>query len=513
MVVLRRKANRRLQQWPVAFVWAIAFLVMRWMDGAVDLANLALVLVLASAASGLWLGALESAIVCGLAVMAFNWQFVPPRGTFTVDLRQHVWLLLAMLGVGSLVAWITARQRVIAAAARSLAAHAQVQRDFSEQLRGATSAIAIGQLGRGLRELCAAQVCIGLCPAGASPAQIELLHGAADEEEWAHLRECHRSAEPATLKLADVHGHLALVLPLRGQLQCLGAALLHLPAGQVLDPATRSTAQALCDQAALHCERDAIDARNRRLQEEANAQKVRNTLLAAISHDYRTPLASILGAASSLVRQSERLTGAQARALAQTVVDEVELLSTMTDNTLELARLDAAGVRIHRDWESLEELVGSAVARARQRYAGVRLNLRIAAALPLLRCDASLLVQLLNNLVDNAVKYGGTGQIIEIIARPLESEVLLAVADRGPGIAPGARERVFLAFERGASGAEIPAGVRGAGLGLALCRAIVHAHGGTLQARQRQRGGTSMECRFPLEAQPERPSGEEEAAA
>ena len=493
---------------PALAVWVAAWLLMLTLDGSADLANLALVLVLASAVSGLWLSAVESVCVCALTVLAFNWQFVPPRGTFTVDLRQHFWLLLTMLAVGSMVAWLTARQRLQAQAARAAAAQAEMLRSFGEQIRGEPRTLVVAQLATALQQLTQAQVCIAWQESGADSHAPHVVVGSATSEERAHLRECLRTAQGAPLALPDVHGYQSLTLPLAGQVGCLGAALLRLPAGHVLAASARSTAQALCNQTALHCERMEVEMQSRSAQQEAQTQKVRNTLLAAISHDYRTPLATILGAASSLLAQSQRLSAQQARALAQTVVDEVQSLSTMTDNTLQLARLDASGVQIRRDWESLEELIGSATARARSRYPDARINLRIAAGLPLLRCDAALIVQLLNNLVDNAVKYGQAAQTIEIIARPLDQQVLLAVADRGPGIASAERDRLFLPFERGDGGSRAPDAVRGAGLGLALCRAIVQAHGGTLQARNRQRGGTSMECRFALQAQPDQPEAE-----
>jgi two-component system sensor histidine kinase KdpD len=255
----------------------------------------------------------------------------------------------------------------------------------------------------------------------------------------------------------------------------------------------------------LHIERTLVERSALQASEEAKSQKFRNTLLAAISHDYRTPLANILGAATSLIAQSDRLSREQARALTLTIVGEVGRLSTMTDNTLQLARLDTEGVHISKDWESLEELIGSAVARARSRFADVRVGLRIEPHLPLLHCDGQLILQLLDNLIDNAVKYGGTQQTVEIIARKLESNLLLSVADRGPGIPASQRERIFQLFERGAMRSATTEGgsPRGAGLGLALCRAIVSAHGGSIHAKQRQRGGTSMDCLFPVEAQPQ----------
>lgn len=496
--------NRYLAKWPVVVIWLSAWQLMQAMDGHSGLANLALILVLASAVCGLWLSAVESVAVCAIAVMAFNFHFVPPRGTFSVDVRQHAWLLLVMLGVGSMVAWLMGRQRLLAESARTTAAHANLLCTFNEKLLREPPESVLQALASHLQTLTGAEVVIGSASTGSDSPGFQLVCGQANAEEVANLQECLRTKSSGSFALADVHSYQVLTLALRGQKKCPAAALLRTPAGHLLTPAVHTTAQALCDQAGLHLERTLIEENARQAREEAKTQKLRNTLLAAISHDYRTPLATMLGAASSLIDQSDRLTREQTRALAKTIVDEVMRLSTLTDNTLQLARLDADGVQITKDWESLEELVGAAVARTRARYPQVRVGLRIEPALPLLRCDAQLLIQLLDNLIDNAVKYGDPQQTVEIIARKLDDHLLLSVADRGPGIPVKVRERLFLMFERGDPNEVSADGStpRGTGLGLALCRAIVLAHGGSLTAKQRQRGGTSMDCLFPIESQP-----------
>lgn len=496
--------GRYLAKWPVGLVWACAWLLMQLIDGTADLANLALILVSASAICGLWLSAMESVAVCALAVMAFNWHFVPPRGTFSVDLRQHALLLLVMLGVGSMVAWLMGRQRMLAESARAMAEQANLLRSFNDQLRLEAPSVVLHTLAANLQSLTHADICIAMGKASSGGVDPPVAWGQANAEELANLRECLRTAKPTMFALQEIHGYQAITLPLRGQSVCLGAVLLRIAAEHPMTQAMQTTAQALCDQTGSHLERTWVEDNARHASEEAKTQKMRNTLLAAISHDYRTPLANILGAATSLLDQSDRLSTVQARALAQTVVEEVERLSTLTDNTLQLARLDADGVHIVKDWESMEELVGSAVARTRSRYPDVRVGLRIEPQLPLLRCNAQLVIQLLDNLIDNAVKYGGTQQTIEIIARKLGSQLLLSVADRGPGIPAQVRERMFLLFERGAPDQASGEGStpRGTGLGLALCRAIALAHGGSIQAKQRQRGGTSMDCLFPIESQP-----------
>lgn len=491
------------QKWKAVLVWVVTWYVMQTIEGAADLANLALLLVLASAIGGLWLSALESVLVCAIAVMAFNWQFVPPLGTFTVDLRQHAWLLVVMMGVGSMVAWLMGRQRLLTEAAKTLAENANMLRVFGEKLRAAKPDAVIENLALQLHSLTCADIAVAMLGAANDASSLQTLWGQLTQEDLANLQECLSTSSSLEVAFHDIHGYYAIALPLRGQRHCRGATLLKISTGP-LPASMLVTAQALCDQTGSHLEQSLVEESARQSSAEAQTQKLRNILLAAISHDYRTPLATILGAATSLLTQADRLTREQARSLASTVVEEVDRLSTMTDNTLQLARLDNEGVKISKDWESYEELIGSAVARTRSRYPEVRVGLRIEPQLPLLLCDAQLIVQLLDNLIDNAVKYGGINQTVEIIARKLGGHMLLAVGDRGPGIASNVRERVFLMFERGPHNQtrnekDSP---RGTGLGLALCRAIVHAHRGSLQAKPRQRGGTRMECLFPIEQQP-----------
>jgi two-component system sensor histidine kinase KdpD len=230
---------------------------------------------------------------------------------------------------------------------------------------------------------------------------------------------------------------------------------------------------------------------------------VRNALLAAISHDYRTPLAAIMGAGSSLAEQGDRLSVEQRSRLARTIVEESVQLSRLTDNTLQLARLDAPGVHLQLDWESAEEIVGTVLRRMRARDAERRIYARLEPGLPLVRCDALLLAQLLENLVDNALKYSAAPAPIEVVVRRQAGHIVFAVRDRGPGVDAAWRERIFDAFQRG----ERPAGLddsarRGAGVGLAVCRAIARAHGGELKLMPRGRGGSSFECWLPEQAPP-----------
>jgi K+-sensing histidine kinase KdpD len=334
-----------------AAVWALAWALMLQLDalGQFELGYLALVMVLASALAGLWLGALASLLACAAAVLAFNWLFVAPRGTLRVEGAQDALLLITMLVVSGIVAWLMARQRQLAQA-----------------------------------------------------------------------------------------------------------------------------------------------------REQAQVQQLRNTLLASIAHDFRTPLATVLGAASSLHDQGERLSPEQRRELARRIMDEVAQLSRQAENTLQLARLATPGVglALRLDWQSVEELVGAVLRRVRLQHPQRQIQPHVAPNLPLLRCDALLLTQLLENLLDNALKYSPAAEPVILAAWREEKTVRLSVADRGPGVPHAWRERIFDAFQRGPKPAS-----SGAGLGLALCQAIAHAHGGHLVHRARRSGGSRFDCDLPIHPQ------------
>jgi len=273
---------------------------------------------------------------------------------------------------------------------------------------------------------------------------------------------------------------------------------------QMTAPDVLTQAQALCDQMGQLLHRAETQREADAAQAHAQGQAVRNALLAAISHDYRTPLAAIMGAASSLRDVGNKLAPEQRERLAQTIVAETRQLSRLTDNTLQLVRLDAPDVKLHLDWESADELAGAAIGRARKHDPDRRLKVWAEPGLPLVRCDAVLISQMLENLVDNALKYSNAPAPVELIVRRQGTHIVFAVRDRGSGIEPAWREKIFDVFQRGdwRSGSTNSAAQRGAGVGLAVCRAIARAHGGELKLRPRGHGGSSFECWLPEEEAP-----------
>ena len=479
---------------------------MLMLDPSVGVAHLALLLVLASALAGLWLGIAESALACTMAVLAFNWTFVPPRGTLRVEVQQDAWLLATMLAVSSIVGVVVARQRALAQSERRSAMLARQLRATGDALRLADDPVArAADLRQALQQLSAGSVSL-LVLRGSLPERDDddaaVWLGAPDAAVRTGLWLCARRAAafgPGTGRHED---QPQWYLPLRGRTAAWGAA--QMPDCSHVSGAVElhDQAQALADQMGFALERAHALRHAAQAREQAQAQQMRSTLLTAIAHDHRTPLATIIGAASSLVVQEARLQPEQRRRLATSIVDEAESLALLTDNTLQLARLDASDLALALDWQSAEELAGSALARVRRHDPGRRLRARVEPGLPLLHCDPVLIVQMLVNLLDNALKHGAPDAPVELLVRRAAGQLMFAVRDRGPGVPPALRERIFDVFHRG------PGASRGAGVGLALARAVARAHGGSLALRARAHGGSAFECLLPVAAAPPPPDPE-----
>lgn len=225
----------------------------------------------------------------------------------------------------------------------------------------------------------------------------------------------------------------------------------------------------------------------------ARTEEMRSSLLSAVSHDLRTPLGAIKGAATTLRDGGAVIDPEQRAELVDTICQEAERLERFVVNLLDMTRLESGALEVKREWVSVEELVGSALTRLEEQLEGRPVRADIPAELPLIHADPVLLEQVLFNLLDNAAKHTPADGPIEIAARVSEGKMLIEVSDRGPGLPPGAEARVFEKFFRGAK-----SGVRGAGLGLAICGGIVQAHGGGITGETRADGGALFRVTLPL---------------
>lgn len=224
-------------------------------------------------------------------------------------------------------------------------------------------------------------------------------------------------------------------------------------------------------------------------------ERLRSTLLSSVSHDFRTPLAAITGAVTCLI-EDESLERAARRDLEETIREEADRLNRLVTNLLDMTRLESGRLELRRDWHSLEEVVGSALARLDGRLDGRPIVTAIDERLPLVRIDAGLIEQVVVNLLENAVKYTPPQSRIRIEASRDAGDVVVTVADEGPGLPHGEEEKVFEKFYRAGGGIQ-----RGFGLGLPICRAIVTAHGGRIWAETKAPAGASFHFTLgPLDA-------------
>ncbi len=251
-------------------------------------------------------------------------------------------------------------------------------------------------------------------------------------------------------------------------------------------------------QIAQSLERIRLAEQARKASIQAETETLRNALLSAISHDLRTPLTRIVGTASALAKQDGSLTPEERREFTQAIEEEAHRMADLMGKVLNMARLASGSIALHLEWHALEEILGATLTRMKSLLRDREVAICLPDDLPLVHIDAVLIQQVLINLIENAVKYTPAGTPIDIAAEWTPRVLKLEVADQGPGIPEDLHERVFEKFYR-----VVPESPQsGAGLGLALCRAIVAAHGGEIAVRNRSGGGSVFYLSLPLQGQP-----------
>ena len=309
---------------------------------------------------------------------------------------------------------------------------------------------------------------------------------------------------PAGLGTDTLGSADAVYLPLNALQRCMGVlGLRPRDPRQVTLPEQMHLLNAMVNQAAVAIERVELAEAASQASVEIESERLRNAILSAISHDFRTPLATIIGAASTLLGAPAGIDESHRRTLLQSLLGEAERLHRLTGNLLDLSRLDADRPELKREWLAIDELIGAALAQLRGVLGQRPLQVELAPDLPLFPGDETLLGQLLINLIENAAKHTPAGTPIDIAVHADVEWLHVAVRDRGPGLHDGEELRIFEKFQRGRSkGAQ-----SGFGLGLTIARAIVGAHGGQITARQREGGGAEFAFTLPL-LRSERPADE-----
>ena len=455
-------------------------------DPWVTLTSQAMVYLLAVVLAAFRLRAPAPALCALASAMAMNFFLVPPRGTFAVDGPANLVALVALLVVALAIGRLSTHLRAETALARQGEARADALQALATDLARADSPDPV--MARGLSALEATW-----------PGRHQLvwrdasgtLQGRPDPEDAAAdgLRRCIADGLPMGPGTGHWPGLAHWLLPLRSDEGLEGAMLVD--GARDRDASDRDHAQRLGALLAQALMRLRWQASVRDARQRAEQQQAQGTFLASIAHDLRTPLAGIVGAASALQAQGSRLGEAERERLLAGIRDQARHLSELTENTLRLVELTQSGHAPDRDWQSVEEIVGSALARARVRAPTRRLRAAVEPGLPLVRGDAVLLAQLLDNLLDNALKYSAAP--VRVAARLREGAIELSVRDRGEAIPQALHARIFEPYVRGPD-----RGVRGSGLGLALCRAIAQLHDAPLTLHARPGAGNRFVLRLPV---------------
>ena len=462
-----------------------------------DLANIVMLFLLGTVLVALKFGRGPAALAAFLNVAAFDYFFVPPRLSFAVSDVQYLVTFAVMLLVGLLTGQLTAglrfQVRISASRERRAQSLFALTRDLSAALLGSQ----VAELGEaavqrdfgGQALVLATDARDQLVLPGQTPPGFD-----ASVADWAF-----RHAQAAGLATATLSAQSWHYVPLKAPMRVRGVLALQ-PAQPrwLLIPEQLKQLDTLARQIAIALERVHYVDIAQQAVVEMESERLRNTLLAALSHDVRTPLTALIGLAESLQR-SQPLLDQQQAGMAQAITQQARQLNALVTNLLDMARLQNGAVSLHSDWQSVEEVAGSAIRAAQPVLDGWAVQTWVPPDLPLVEFDAVLMERVLVNLLENAAKYGAPP--VEVRACVTPDSLILSVRDHGPGLPPALKGReteLFEKFTRGQTESATP----GVGLGLAICKAIVNAHRGQIAVSNVRDGGAQFTVTLPRRAPP-----------
>jgi two-component system sensor histidine kinase KdpD len=493
-------------------VVALATVASLGLRSRVQATDVAMIFLLAVVYASSRLPQRASLVACFLSIAAFDFCFVPPYYSFAVSDVRYLLTFAVMLVVSLVMSHLTTRVRQQAEAAREreerTAALYAMSREFAAE-RKVAEMVRTGV--RHLRNTFGGDVLV-LTPGddGRLRPDPALEAPAMDDKELSIALWVFDHGQPAGAGTATLPATEWLYVPLVASGRALGVVGIRSPDPRRLqEPIRRQLLETFAGQVAASLERVRLAGASQQARLETEAERLRTALLSSLSHDLRTPLAGIEGAATSLLQDGAAQTPESRRELAQTIVEESRRMSRLVANLLDMVRLESGALQVQREWQPLEEVVGVALIRLDERLAGRTVTTTLPPDLPLLAIDGLLIEQVLINLIENALKYTPPGSPIDISAQLGEREVIVEVADRGPGLPSGEEGRIFDKFYR----ARDQGRAGGAGLGLTICRGIVTAHGGRIWAQNRPGGGASFRFSLPLGEPPPTLQRDDGAAA
>lgn len=474
--------------WAVALCGATALLATPLLD-VLELSNIVMLFLLAVVGTGLVHGRGPAVLAAFLGVALFDFFFVPPRFTFAVSDVEYLVTFGVMLVVALVVGQLTAGLKKQAEAATQREHRVRSLYDMSRDLSAALMNTQVAEIGaRFLQGEFGARSALLVAD---EQDRLQTLDGATAPVDTAVAQWAFDRDEEAGRGTSTLPASTCLVLPLTAPMRVRGVLVIEPPDARPWNMEQRRLLQTCASLLAISLERIHYIEVAQTSTVQIESERLRNSLLSAISHDLRTPLTSMVGLADALELTGPRLDEAQ-RDVVAAMRQSAQRMSSLVNNLLDMARLQAGAVQLNRAWQPLEEVVGSAIAACGSTLAGRDIQVDLPDRLPLLNLDAVLIERVLVNLLENAAKYTPAGSALHVDARAHDDTVTIRLDDHGPGLPKGREERVFEKFERGQRESATP----GVGLGLAICRAIIEAHGGTIEGHNRDQAGVVQGARF-----------------
>jgi two-component system sensor histidine kinase KdpD len=489
------------------YLWAIAVTAVStalgWsMFGRLELANLVMVFLMGVVFIATRFGRGPSILAAVLGVGVFDVLFVQPFYSFSVADSQYLITLLAMLVVAIVISNLMVNVRSQAKVAAHRERRAAALYAISKELAGSQSEEEVVRIAvRHLHaEFSSRNVILfpdrnGRVKHPKQKALAQSLLGAdISVAQW--VLDHNQTAGQGSNTLP---GAAAVYFPIHDEERVLGVlALLPVNLRRVFLPEQQKLLETFLRQIGQAVARIRFSEQARLTQMQIEAERLRNSLLSAISHDLRTPLATIVGSASTLVEGDQHLQPQDKLELSRAIVEEAERMSNLVNNILDMARLDAGVVELNKQWHPVEEIIGTVLTRLQKQLLGRRVKVKLPPGIPMVHADAVMIEQVLINLLENALRYTPAGSDLEIEVEMGVSAVEIALVDHGPGIPQGMESRLFEKFYQ----ARHEAAQSGVGLGLAICRAIVEVHGGRIHARNGADGGAVFSFSLPLDQPP-----------
>lgn len=460
-----------------------------------ELSNIVMLFLLTVVGVGLRFGRGPALTAAFLGVGLFDFFFVTPRFSFAVSDVQYLVTFMVMLAVALTIGQLTA---VLKVQAESAIRREQRVRSLYEMARDLSSALMVEQVSDIAQRFLAAEFqAQGTLLVADDADQLKPVTGGRCEVDMAVAQWAFSKGRPAGSGTDTLPASRTLVLPLTAPMRTRGALVVMSPEQTNLDSAQHRLLETCASLLAISLERIHYIEVAQASTVQIESERLRNSLLSAISHDLRTPLSGLVGMADALEASGPTLTTPQ-REIAGAMRQSAIRMGVLVNNLLDMARLEAGAVQLNRQWQPLEEVVGSALAASQPTLKDRPITVELTEHLPLLHLDAVLIERVLVNLFENAAKYTPAGSPIELHADCASGTVTICIDDRGPGLPPGREEALFQKFERGTRESALP----GVGLGLAICRAIVQAHGGQIHAAQRDGGGARFIVTLPTGTPP-----------